>query len=176
MGEAYHEHLVKRKNTAEGMMLRIFVVLACVSSVIVGMGTNPLVFAISVALAYLVRYVFHATDVEYEYIYISGEIEISKICGKMKRKTLKTFDIENLEMLAPEGDDELQTFERQEHQVFDYSSLVKENQKYVAFIRKDSNLTKIIFEPSEAIVKEAKMMAPRKVVFKESKKVELNKD
>lgn len=166
MGEVYHEYLIKRKKTVIGMMIRVLFILLCVASVLLAAVFGPIAFVAGVAFAYGTRYVFQMTDVEYEYLYLSGECQVDKICGKMKRKGCGKIEMEKVEIIAPEDSKELEPFEKQVYKVRDFSSLEADADKYIVFQRNDSALIKIIFEPNEDILKEMQMAAPRKVHIK----------
>lgn len=162
MSEVYHEYMIKRNMTMTGRMLRIFIVLSCIASVVAGLYF-PYTFLLSVALAYLTRYVWQMTDVEYEYLYLSGECQVDKICGKIKRKGCGKIEMDKVEIVAPEGAKELEAFEKQVYKLRDFSSLEKCDGRYIVFQRNNDALIKVIFEPNEDILKEMKMVAPRKV-------------
>lgn len=162
MGDVYHEYLIKRKMTLAGILARILIVLATVASVLVGI-VYAYTFLLSVVLAYLVRFVWQMTDVEYEYIYLSGECQVDKICGQAKRKGCGKIEMEKVEIIAPEGSKELEAFEKQVYKLRDFSSLDKDANRYIVFQRNNDVLIKVIFEPNEDIIKEMKMLSPRKV-------------
>ena len=166
MGDVYHEYLIKRKMTATGIALRIFFVLLCIAAVVMTPIWGIMSFIAAVAIAYLTRFIFQLTDVEYEYQYLSGECQFDKICGKARRKGCGKIEMEKIEIIAPEDSKELEQYEKQVYKLRDFSSLEKEAERYVAFERKDSTLIKVIFEPNEDIIKEMQAVAPRKVIIK----------
>lgn len=172
MGEVYHEHLIKKKMTVTDILVRAFFVCLCLLPVPFLLVSNVMVYALLliIAFVYLAIFMFRQTDVEYEYLYLSGECQFDKICGKNKRKGCGKLEMEKVEIIAPEDSEKLAEFEKQVYKLRDFSShdTTVEN-RYVAFERKDSNLIKVIFEPSEAIINEMKMTAPRKVIVKGEK-------
>ena len=171
MGDVYQEYLLKRKMTAVGVAVRVFFVSLCFSLACLGiMYIQPMFLMLAVAFGYLTKYVFQQTDVEYEYQYLNGECQFDKICGKTRRKTLGKMEMAKIEVIAPEGSQELAQYEKQNHIIKDYSSLEKSEDRYIAFERRDSGLIKIIFEPNETIIKEMQKLAPRKVRIKGEEK------
>lgn len=166
MGEVYHEYMIKRKHTVIGMMMRVLFVLLCVLSIVLSVVFGPIAFIVGVALAYATRYVFQMTDIEYEYQYLSGECQVDKICGKMKRKGCGKIEMSKVEIIAPEDSKLLESYEKQVYKLRDFSSLEKDTDRYVVFQRNDSELIKVIFEPNEDIIREMKMASPRKVNIK----------
>ena len=169
MGDVYHECLIKRKMTAIGIALRVLFVLICIACILFTVVFGPIAILLGVAFIYVTRYIFQSTDVEYEYMYLSGECQIDKICGKMRRKGCGKIEMDKVEIVAPEGHEALETFEKQVYKLRDFSSLQKDAVRYVVFERKDSSLIKVIFEPNEDIVKEMQLVAPRKVIIKGGK-------
>lgn len=168
MGEVYHEQLIKKKMTYMDYVIRaIFVVLCFLPVPFLFGATLPYAALLILALGYLARFMFQRTDVEYEYLYLSGECQFDRICGKTKRKGCGKLEMEKVEIIAPEGSEKLEEFERQVHKVRDFTSqdLTVEN-RYVAFERNNSKLIKVIFEPNDSIIKEMKMISPRKVQIK----------
>lgn len=171
MGEVYHEWLIKRRMTVTGIALRVLFVMMCVASIILTLVFGPISFVVGVALAYLTRYIFQNTNIEYEYMYLSGECQIDKICGKMRRKGCGKIEMDKVEIVAPEGHEELAQYEKQVYKLRDFSSLEKDADRYVVFERKDSSLIKVIFEPNEDIIQEMQLTAPRKVFIKGKERI-----
>lgn len=169
MSEVYHEFMIKRRMTVVGVMLRILSVLLCVAVLLLFSQIGFIALIIEIALAYGVRYVFQNTNLEYEYCYLSGECQIDKICGRMKRKGCGKIEMEKVEIMAIEGSKILEEYENKDYKLRDFSSLEKDARKYVAFQRKDGNLIKIIFEPNDDILEAMEMAAPRKVIIEKEK-------
>ncbi len=165
MSEVYHEWMIKRKMTAVGIALRIFFVLLCISVACMTVIFGPVAILLAVALGYVTKFIFQLTDVEYEYLYLSGECQVDKICGKTRRKGCGKIEMDKVEIIAPENSDELAPYERQVYKLRDFSSLEQDANRYVVFERKDSSLIKVIFEPNDAIIKEMQAVAPRKVIL-----------
>lgn len=171
MGEVYHEWMIKRRMTVTGIALRVLFVLMCIASVLLSVVFGPISFVVGVALAYLTRYIFQMTDIEFEYLYLSGECQVDKICGKMRRKGCGKIEMDKVEIIAPEGHEDLAQYEKQVYKLRDFSSLEKDADRYIVFERKDSSLIKVIFEPNEDIIKEMQLTSPRKVFIKGKKKI-----
>lgn len=169
MGEVYHEHLIKKKITTTDILVRAFFVCLCLLPTPFLLNSTLMVYALLliIAFVYLATYMFKQTDVEYEYLYLSGECQFDKICGRTKRKGCGKLEMDKVEIIAHEKAKELEPYEKQPYKLRDFSShdTTAEN-RYVAFERKDSSLIKVIFEPSEAIIKEMKVASPRKVLLK----------
>lgn len=163
MNDVYVEWLVKRKSTIKGIMARILSILLIPVCIYIYLFYGIIGLFAEIAACYLAFYVFKWTSVEYEYCYISGELIIDKIMGKFKRKRCVKIDMSTVEVVAPRGHSTLKEYENKKHISKDYSTLTGENEVYVIFYRKDSDLIKVEFEPNEKIIDGMQLQAPRKV-------------
>lgn len=87
---------------------------------------------------------------EFEYSYFDGEVRFARITNKSRRKRLKVFPMEEVEIIAPAGD---HTIYKYEHDTtiknVDYTSGIKETPCY-AMIRRNGEITELIkFEPDD---------------------------
>ena len=126
--------------------------LTIISFVITG---RPIVIA---AVVFLIR----RLDVEYEYLYVNGDLDIDKIMHKAKRKRIFSTNIDNMELLAPEGNEGINQFRNAK--VVDYSSGSADARRYVLVVADNGQVTKLVFEPNDDIIEGIFLMAPRKVV------------
>ncbi len=176
MGDVYHEYLIKQKMTVVGIMLRVFSVALCIGGFCTLFVIGSLGVLVECLLIYLTIWIFRRTDVEIEYCYLSGECQFDKIFGRSKRKGCGKLDVNQMEIMALEGSTELNSYERENYRVRDFSSLEKDARKYVAFVRKDSELIKVIFEPSDDILESMQMAAPRKVLIPREDRRTINEE
>lgn len=66
----------------------------------------------AVAIPFLaIGWYFHTKQVEFEYSYFDGDFRFAKIFNKQRRKELRGYDIENVIVIAPEGDRSLHNYE-----------------------------------------------------------------
>lgn len=165
MGEVYHEFMIKQKITITGIMLRVFSIALCVGGLYIIFLIGSLGIAIECLLIYLSTWIFKRTNVEIEYCYLSGECQFDKIFARSKRKGCGKLEVNKMEIMAVEGSPELESYEKENYRLRNFSSMRKDAKKYVAFVRKDSELIKVIFEPNDDILESIQMMAPRKVLI-----------
>ncbi|MGL5259469.1 MAG: DUF6106 family protein [Lachnospiraceae bacterium] len=162
MNETYVEVLVKRKSTVAMVMLKYFLIVLTALFAFFGFVgvTIALVLAVvSLVLAYLVGLM---SDLEFEYTYIDKELQVDKIMGKSKRKRVATLDLNKLEVLAPITSHKLDEFKNRKYKELDFSSneIKQPDIRYVLYMNGES---RIVFEPSEEMVKAIYNIAPRKV-------------
>ena len=77
---------------------------------------------------------------------------------------MASYDISKAELIAPAAS---HRFDNQKLKVCDYSSCNPEREKlvYAMVIPEKEGLLKVLFEPSEHMVKDFRLKAPRKVFF-----------
>ncbi len=162
MRDFYMEQLVKRRNMKRNI---IFIILLLAGAAL----TIPLIkisliflvvplFFVSMAIVY-----YKSTDVEYEYIYFNGNIDIDKIVAKKRRKHLVSAGFHEVEVIAPTGSLEIQQYRKIKKT--NYSSRKKGIQTYQMVVSHKGKRARIVFEPKEELLTEMKLAAPRKVFF-----------
>ncbi len=159
MGEYYTEQLVKQKATFKTMMkksgsvvISLLVLMLCT----VSLAAFPLLLA-SIALTI---FLWRRLDLEFEYSYYAGELDIDKIMGRQKRKRIFSTSVKTLDIIAPTGAPELEQYKGLK--TFDCSSNEGNKTYEMVLMRKDQKV-KVIFEPKEDILKHMKMYEPRKI-------------
>jgi hypothetical protein len=163
MNQLYAEAGVKRKETALSLVLRGLMVLGIVVGVIC-MFFGSLFSIIGVAIVALMIFMFPRLNIEYEYIFVDGQIDFDRITGKSKRKTMLRIDMEQVEIVAPEGSHELDGYTYVQAEKRDYASGDKEIKPYIIIVNVKQKKLRIAFEPSEKMLTMMKQKSPRKIV------------
>ena len=161
--ESYVECLVAKKPSSAMKALQVFLIVLAVIFFLLSM-LNALMW-LGVAAAGIGAYFTSLNaSVEFEYLYVDKEISVDKILNKTKRKKVEKFETESMEIFAPINSWHLDNMKNRQLKVTDYSSGVagQPDRRYVMIYSGDR---KIIFEPSEAMVKALQSVAPRKVFF-----------
>lgn len=162
MSDTYVECLVKAKQPG---IAKFFKVILFALTVIFGLamfvlGIIPFALAIVCGVgAYFLNYF---TDLEYEYLYLDRELVVDKIMAQSRRKRVATYSVDRMEILAPINSYHLDNFKNRDAKVKDYSvrQELKPDLRYVMYYEGG---VKLILNPSEAMVKAIKNVAPRKV-------------
>ncbi len=170
MLEAVVECLVRRKITMKDYAKRCCMAFfdGVVFVILVLLTLNfPLVlyfFFLAVALLVWVTYlVFRNTNIEYEYSFFDGDLQVDKILNKKARKKLHTFPMSKMEFMAPEGSHHLggQAGNRKQ---YDYSANNEELKNYVAVLYDEKNqVSELKFTPNEELFNRLKNTYARKV-------------
>ena len=163
MNDQYLEEGIKCKDTGKNKGIRVGLVALIIISFVVILINPALIIAPIIAIAFSV-FIFSRLKTEYEYIYADGQIDFDRISGNAKRKTIMRIDIENAEVIAPTNSDSIKAYNNNNRiKVKDFSSYNPEVSTYSMIVSKNGELYKIIFEPSERMVKSMKYKQPRKV-------------
>lgn len=163
MSDFYTEQLVKRKTGGKEIGIKVLLIVAIIGAVFLSfIFTLGIVIALALIIAAVI--LFQRLDVEYEYSYYNGEMDIDIIYHKAKRKRVFSMHVNDMELLAPAGAAELREY--QSMKGIDYSSGNKDAKLYTMILSKSGQKTKIVFEPQQEIVEGFFLRAPRKVIRK----------
>lgn len=160
MSDFYTEQLVKRKTTtAVTIQKAALIAVTIVSFLLIFM--IPFAIIVPVILIVVDVLMFKRMNVEYEYLYVNGDLDIDKIMSKEKRKRVYSMNVKDLEVIAPKGSHELDPY--QNLKPTDFSSGEENHKVYVMVVSQNGKTEKVIFEPNGTILDGMRMMAPRKV-------------
>ena len=124
------------------------------------LGIFGLIFAVAAGVG--AYFLGMRSMIEYEYTYFDKELDVDVIYSMQKRKHLKTYDLTQLEVLAPAGSYHLDSFKNRDIKARDFSTHLSENERNVYVMYVGGN-EKVIFEPTPELIKTIANIAPRKV-------------
>lgn len=161
MNEAYYEIMVPRKKSTVykvGQIVTAILAVFFLLTMFLGIFWGIILAAVCGVASYFLSLF---SNVEYEYLYVDKELQIDRILARSNRKRMETLDLNQLEILAPIRSHELDSYRNRNGKTMDYSSGEEKNEgkKYMLVVGEK----KIIFEPTEELVKAIRMFAPRKV-------------
>ncbi|HBI72385.1 MAG TPA: hypothetical protein DEG06_00055 [Lachnospiraceae bacterium] len=162
MNQAYAEAGVKRQETAASLALRGLIILGIVLGVLF-MFLGGIFSIIGIVLVIVLGFIFPKLNVDYEYVYVDGQLDFDKITGKARRKTMLRIDFDQVEVMAPANSHALDEYTYKQLETKDYSSRGKDSKPYVIIVSKGEKRLKILFEPNEKMIEMIKQKAPRKV-------------
>lgn len=100
--------VAKKKNILLQFFSTLLLVTGVVTVVLSFIGLYMfLPFAI---MEVAIGYVLSKRYIEYEYSYFDGDVRFAKIINKSKRKTLKGYSMEDVQIIAPIGDRSVQHY------------------------------------------------------------------
>ena len=103
-------------------------------------------------------------NVEYEYLFVNGDLDVDKIMSRAKRKRMFSMNVSEMELLAPSDAPELRQY--QNAKTLDFSSGTGQAKLYTLVVADHGELKKVVFEPNETIIEGFFVLAPRKVIRK----------
>lgn len=163
MVELYAEAGVKRKDSLKTMFIRFLMIFGAIASFLLTFSSSILIF-ISIAIIIGVVFMYPRLSIEYEYVFCDGQLDIDKIMGSSKRKNILRLDLEQVQIVAPEGSHELDGYNKPDAKKKDYSSLRPDSKAYIIAVRIDGESLLIKFEPSEKMIQSMKQKSSRKIV------------
>ena len=100
MNDSYKEILIKRNTPVGNKILKGLLIALAAISIFIGLVFWPLLIVGAVLVVVCWLFV-PKLEVEYEYLYVNGELDIDAIYSKQKRKKMGSYDASELEILAP---------------------------------------------------------------------------
>ncbi|MBO6215401.1 MAG: hypothetical protein J6N76_07680 [Lachnospiraceae bacterium] len=163
--DAYAECNVARKNPPFVKVLTGIMIAMCVITLLWGFFLlAPLMLAVFLVLLVMNYFQMLNSNLEYEYLYVSGELDFDVIKWQRSRKRIKVVNLDNVTVIAPTKSDRAKAYGGRNLKTVDYSSRTGADTYLIAY--KDSGSSDeqlIIFEPDERMINTLKAAAPNKV-------------
>ena len=160
MNEFLTEQLVKRSNTVATTLKKVGLTMATVVSVLLGF-IHPMLVWVTVIMVVADIILFRRMNVEFEYVFFNGDLDIDKIMNMQSRKRVFSSNIKDMEVIAPTGSVELYPYQRKK--MLDFSTQNPEDKTYEMVTLFKGETVRVVFNPNEKILNGMKNMAPRKV-------------
>ena len=133
-------------------VLALFVT-AAMSTLYVVLGY--IAFSPMALLAWVIAFLLHTREVEYEYSYYDGELRFAQIINRKKRKELKSYQMEEVITIAPAEDLSIyQYLNDKSAKVRDYTTGTPNVLVYVAVVKGENGIELVTYEPDEKYIKE----------------------
>ena len=163
MSDLYSELLVKKKRTIKDKLVKGGLIALVVICALVGI-VMPFLFFVAIALGIAAYFIIPGTDLEFEYLFVNGELDIDKIMSKSKRKRVKSLNISECDLMAPLNSHRMDYYNsNQKLKVQDFSSGNPEHKRFAIVCRDGADTCKVIIEPDEILAKTMRNTAPSKV-------------
>lgn len=164
MSDLYTELLVKKEKTAKDSIIKYGLIVLTVLLALAGLLIHPFVLIAAIIAGVAAYFIIPRTDLEYEYLFVNGEMDIDKIMSKAKRKKAGSFNLAEAELVAPLNSHRMDYHNNnQKMKVLDFSSGNPEHKRFAVITRIDNEACKIIIEPDETLAQSMKNCAPSKV-------------
>ncbi len=166
MGDIFNEQLVKRNQNSKDQVKKGLIIAGGVVVVVVGAMIPFLSFImlpIALVVAWLVLFLLKRFNLEYEYIFTSGELDIDKIINRNKRKRVLSINVKDIELMAPVNRKEFERDLSKFNKLYDCGSGQVTSDSYAALFNYKNEKAKLIFEPNEKLLKAIRHYIPRQL-------------
>lgn len=168
--DVFEEQLVKRKMMPFDVLMNVLIIVAAVVAVIVLMGPllslipdfNMIFLLCSVGLVLGAIYLIYKKNVEYEYIYTNGELDIDTIIARRRRKRLISISCDNVSEVGSYLPGTTQSSSCAK--VIDATSGSGVDSWYLVVPHRVFGKTMLIFEPNTEILECLKLGLPKELV------------
>lgn len=164
MGDLYREILVPRRTPMVNKVAKVAAIAATAIFLVGGMFLMaPLFLLVGIVLGIGCFFLLPRLEVEYEYLYVNGELDVDAIYSRQKRKRIGSYDMAELEVLAPEKSHALDPYQSQGVKIKDFTSGDPQVKAYVLVFSKEGKRDIIKAELDDVILNDVRRIAPRKV-------------
>ena len=169
MGDVFIEQLIKKRLTSMDLVKQGLIILAGIIIIMLLIPFfltqfMPFALVVVVGLVYLAYYLISGLQLEYEYIYTNGEIDVDKIIAKRKRKRITTIRISSFDEFAPFN---LEEYRNQKYDITVKAATALQDPKnyYGVYRNRDGKRCCIILTPNEKLLDELQQQYKRKMAF-----------
>lgn len=157
-----HENTAYRMANIEMKISMVLGALFLLSTAILGL--LGLILCVVCAIMYFAMIVLkRKIYVDYEYEFTNGEIDIVSIGDKIKRKTIITFNIKDVELLAAKDSYEIKDFSNKPDRILKCYPNDTNEKVYTAILNGDGGHAQIEFIPDEEFLNLCFLKNPRAV-------------
>ncbi len=171
--DIFLEQMIKRKKTA-GDVMKIFFCVVCVFAIfllvpgfllIPGIGT--VLFAICVIAVYLLYKMVCGINLEYEYTFTNGSMDVDKIISAKQRKPMLEINIRKIEMAGERKNPAFASClkNRRVKKVYACTHKNAEDLCFILFQDKDGKDKLLLFNPNHELREAIRRFNPQKVSF-----------
>lgn len=164
MSDLYYELLVKKESTGKDKLIKYGLYALTAVAVLAGLFIHPLLLIAAIAAGLACYFIVPGTDLEYEYLFVNGELDIDKVMAKTKRKKVISLDLTQADLIAPVNSHRMDYYNgNQKMKTMDYSSGNPEHKRFAVITRVGTDACRVIIEPDERMAQSIKNSAPSKV-------------
>lgn len=169
MNDVFIEQLIKKKPTMQDTLLKALIVFGGVSICCVALMFITSAFFGSIAMLVAVGAIYFAwvlitsMNLEYEYIYTNGEIDIDRISGKRRRKRITTVKITSFEFFE-KYDHEKQRSQKYDVKIMACTDINDPATFCAAYRGKENKHCLLVFTPNEKLLESISALHRRKRV------------
>lgn len=162
--DVFNEQLVKKETTVKDNLIKLGIGVGFVA---IFMLLSTFEFFVGIMIPVLFLFIFLAwfvikrMNVEFEYIFTNGDIDIDKISDRTKRKHLLTIDSRTIEKVVSMKNQRAVETLGSASKTYDVSSGKILDNTYCFICESEGKKIKIIFEPNEKMYHAIKSYNPK---------------
>ncbi len=159
MTDSYVEVVVHDEKDKQGKLTNLGMIFLTIILLVVGfLFFQILILMIGIAMIPFTFVSIKERYREYEYLLVSGEMEIAVVKNRKKRKTLKTYALSELQVMAPVSSHRLDgTHGNPQLKTYDYTSGNPDHMVYSMVFNSGGALQEVKVEPTEAMLEDIRM-------------------
>lgn len=163
MSDSYIELLVRQRTGNIVKAIRVVVIALAVACLIFGLFGAPTMFLAGMVLGVVGYLLYLNTELEFEYLFMSKELTVDRIKAKSRRKRVMEFDMQRVEIVAPENSHRLDSYKNRNMKVMNFSTGNPGEIPYVMIYNGGQEMVKVKLEPNPDLTKCFEMTIPRKI-------------
>ena len=165
MEELFSEALIKKKTTPVNVVLKILPFVIGALGILGGLFLHPFLLMAGLLFCVLGVFLKPRQEIEYEYSYVNGTLDVDCIYGKQSRRSLASYDLCQMEVMAPEASHFLDSASRGNLKTVDYTSGEDADREkvYAVILPHGGERIRLLFQPTESMKKDIRMRVPSKV-------------
>ena len=164
MSDLYTELLVKKKKTPKDSLIKYGLIVLTVLFALAGLLIHPYLWAGLIVFAILDYFIIPKTNLEYEYLFVNGEMDIDVIMSQSKRKRVFSFQVSDIDLMAPVNSHRMDYYNNnQKMKVYDFSSGYEDHKCFAAIMRHDNDTCRVLLEPDDTLAQGMRNYAPSKI-------------
>ena len=165
MNDVFVEQIVERKQDLRTTLKKMLLILGAIviSTIFLIVGILRFIFPAVFALSmYGAIRLAKKQNLEYEYSFTNGELDIDRIIGRRTRSRELSIHVRSLSILATVTEANYKDYEHRNYtKTLDASSSQKSTKRWFAVYRNDAgNESLLIFEPNERLLEAMRKFIP----------------
>ncbi|MCL2187946.1 MAG: DUF6106 family protein [Defluviitaleaceae bacterium] len=166
MGDVFKEQIIKRKPTFRDTLFRILLIVAAGLVFMIAFIFVPAFGAIiGFAAIFGAWFAMSYLNVEYEYVFTNGELDIDIIYNRSRRKRIFSQHVNKFDIMAHIDDNARAGEFSGAQEVRNYTSGETNENTYAFLTTLDSKRVKVIIEPNEKMLKAIATVLTRRKLF-----------
>lgn len=170
--DIFVEHLVKKKRTGKDFvkilacLVGVLIILMFLPVVLMIKLVGPIAFTACIGLIYVLYRLITATNLEYEYCFTNGALDVDKVINMRNRKRLLEVNARKIDMMASTKNREFKRYlnDSATKKVYACTHIDDEGVYFVIFPGKDGR-TMLLFNPNDKIKEGFRRYNPQKVTL-----------